>query len=158
MLNPVLKGTKVSWRPHHTGDIYARQGTTMDNKFFICDNINFGYLGALGGGGDSIIRLRPILVKIYPLFNNNVHVKCRSNMIRTFWVKWHRNVSKCRPHHIGDIWTTRGNNLKTSFSYTSQNVKKYVYFGLLRGPWGSVQWSDWAYLVSSYPLTHIRNR
>ena len=26
--------------------------------------------------------------------------------------------------------------LKTSFSYTSQNVKKYVYFGLFGGPEG----------------------
>ena len=27
-----------------------------------------------------------------------------------------------------------GNNLKTSFSYMVQNVKKNVYFGLFRGP------------------------
>ena len=58
------------------------------------------------------------------------------------------------PHHNGDICTTRGNNLKTSFSYMSQNVKKYIYFGLFRGPWGGLQWSDWAYLtfqLSSHP-------
>ena len=29
----------------------------------------------------------PILVHIYPIFNNNLHVKYRSNLIRTFWVK-----------------------------------------------------------------------
>ena len=58
---------------------------------------------------------------------------------------WHgartyRNVSKCSPHHNGDICTTRGNNLKTSFSYMSQNINKIVYFGLFRGPWGGLQW------------------
>ena len=43
----------------------AQQGKRMDNKFFICENINiFGYLGARrgwgGGGGEaSIIRLGP---------------------------------------------------------------------------------------------------
>ena len=32
--------------------------------------------------------------------------------------------------------------------------KKNVYFGLFRGPWGGLQWSDWAYLafqLSSHP-------
>ena len=36
----------------------------------------------------------------------------------------------------------------------SQNVKKNVYFGIFRGPWGGLQWSDWAYLafqLSSHP-------
>ena len=49
---------------------------------------------------------------------------------------------------------TRGNNLKTSLSYMSQNVKKNVYFGIFRGPRGGFQWSDWAYLafqLSSHP-------
>ena len=45
---------------------YAQQGKTMDNKFYICENINiFGYMGpwgGVGGGGGvgaSIIRLGP---------------------------------------------------------------------------------------------------
>ena len=32
-----------------------------------------------------------------------------------------------------------GNNLKTSFSDTSQNVQINVYFGLFRGPLGGLQ-------------------
>ena len=44
----------------------------------------------------------------------------------------HRNVSKCSPHHNGDICITRGNNLKNSFSYMSQNVKTNIYFWLFR--------------------------
>ena len=33
-----------------TLETYAQLGKTMDNKFFICENINiFSYLGALGG-------------------------------------------------------------------------------------------------------------
>ena len=50
----------------------------------------------------------------------------------------HRNVSNCRPHHNGDILisTTRGNHLKTSFSYTSQNVKQMYILGYLGGPDG----------------------
>ena len=68
----------------------VQQRITMDNKFFICENIDiFGYFGVGGGGGGeaSIIRLGPILVHIYPLFNNNLHVKYRSNLIRAFSVK-----------------------------------------------------------------------
>ena len=39
-----------------TLETYVHQGKTMDNKYFIYENINiFGYLG--GGGGASIIRL-----------------------------------------------------------------------------------------------------
>ena len=35
-----------------TLDTYVQQGITMDNKFFICENINIvGYLGDPGGGG-----------------------------------------------------------------------------------------------------------
>ena len=48
----------------------------------------------------------------------------------------HRNVSKCSPHHNGDICTTRGNNLKTRFWYMSQNgFLKYI-LGYLGGPEG----------------------
>ena len=64
---------------------YVQQGITMDNKFFTCENINIlGYLGARGGGGDLNNQTGPILVNIYPLFNNNLHVTYRSNLIRTF--------------------------------------------------------------------------
>ena len=69
-----------------TLDTYVQQGKTMDNKFYIyiCENINiFGYMGARGGGGFNN-QTGPILVHIYPLFNNNLHVKDRSNLIRTF--------------------------------------------------------------------------
>ena len=39
----------------------------MDNKFFICENINiFGYLGARGGGGGFNNQTGPILVHILP--------------------------------------------------------------------------------------------
>ena len=39
-----------------TLETYVQQGKTMDNKFFIYENINI--FGHLGGGGASIIRLR----------------------------------------------------------------------------------------------------
>ena len=69
-----------------TLDTYVQQGITMDNKFFKCENINiFGYLGARGGGGGGVNnQTGPILGHIYPLFNKNLHVKYRSNLIRTF--------------------------------------------------------------------------
>ena len=44
----------------------------------------------------------------------------------------HQNVIKCSPRHNGDI-CTRGNNLKTSFSYRSQNVKKMYILGYVGG-------------------------
>ena len=59
----------------------------------------------------------------------------------------HQNVSKRRPHHSGDICTTRGNNLKTSFSFMGQNVKKNYFGGIL----GALRGSS----MISYPLTHI---
>ena len=41
-------------------------------------------LGPGGGGGGFNNQTGPILVHIYPLFNNNLHVKYRSNLIRNF--------------------------------------------------------------------------
>ena len=39
-------------------------------------------MGARGGGGGGFnIQTGPILVHIYPPFNNNLHVKYRSNLI-----------------------------------------------------------------------------
>ena len=71
-----------------TLEMYVQLGKTTDNKFFICKNINiFGYLGAGEGGGGFNNQTGPILVHIHPLFNNNSHVKYRSNLIRTFRVK-----------------------------------------------------------------------
>ena len=70
-----------------TLDTYVQQGKTMDNKFYIyVKTINiFGYMGAQGGGGGGFNnQTGPILVHICPLFNNNLHVKFRSNLIRTF--------------------------------------------------------------------------
>ena len=127
--------------------------------------------GPGGGGGEGFNNQNgPILVHIYPPFNNNLHVKYRSNLIRTFWVKiknmkkkfffffrghvrplhkiqgyqGHQNVSKGRPHHSGDIWTTRGNNLKTIFFiYGPKCKKKCIFWGYFGGPEGVfMQWSD----------------
>ena len=69
-----------------TLETYVQQGKTMNNEFYICETINiFGYMGALGGGGGGGFNNKtgPILVHIYPLFNNNLHVKYKSNMLRT---------------------------------------------------------------------------
>ena len=137
--------------------------TYMWKQIYIC-----GYMGARGGGGGWFNnQTGPILVHIYPLFNNNLHDKYRSNLIRTFWVTikiWkffknkfnffrghvgplhkiqgyqgHQHVSKRRPHQSGDICTTRGNNLKTSFSFMGQNVKKmYIFGGILGALRGSL--------------------
>ena len=65
-----------------TLESYVQLGKTMDNKFFISENINiFGYLGAWGGFNTVT---GPILVHIYPLFNNNCISNIESNLIRTF--------------------------------------------------------------------------
>ena len=67
----------------------------------------------------------------------------------------HQNVSKRRPHHSGDICTTRGNNLKTSFSFMGQNVKKCIFWGYFGGPERVFNDQTGPILLSSYPLTHI---
>ena len=54
---------------------------------------SWGGGGGAGGGGGFNIQTGPILVHIYPPFNNNLHVKYRSNLIRTFWVKI-KNMNK----------------------------------------------------------------
>ena len=70
-----------------TLDTYAQQGKTMDNKFDIYVK-TYLYLwlygGPGGGGGGFNNQTGPILVHIYPVFNNNLHDKYRSNLIRTF--------------------------------------------------------------------------
>ena len=67
----------------------------------------------------------------------------------------HQNVSKCSPHHNGDMCTIRENNLKTSFSYMSQNVKRMYILGYLGVPEGVFNDQTGPILLSSYPLTHI---
>ena len=49
---------------------------------------------------------------------------------------------------------TRGNNMKTSFSYMDQNVKKKYILGYLGGPEGVFNNQTRPILLSSYPLTH----
>ena len=67
----------MSLRPHHTGDICTTR-KTIDNKFFICENINiFGYLGARGRGEASTIRLGPSWFTSTLSFILNLHVNDR---------------------------------------------------------------------------------
>ena len=62
----------------------------------------------------------------------------------------------CRPHHSGDICTTRGNNLKTIFSFMGQNVNTFfIILGVFGGPEGVFNDQTKPILLSSYPLTHI---
>ena len=74
-----------------TLDTYVQQGKTMvtmagDNKFYLYVKIltSLAIWGPGGGGGGGCLNNQtgPILVHIYPLFN--LHVKYRSNLIRTF--------------------------------------------------------------------------
>ena len=89
------RGTKMSWIPHHTGDISTTK-KTIDNKFFICGKHLwlFGGLGGGGGGGGLNNQTGPILVHIYPLFYINLHVKYRSNIITRY---------KCCAQHNGRV-------------------------------------------------------
>ena len=57
-----------------------------------------------------------------------------SPYIKSRGYQGHQNVSKLRPHHSVDICTTRGNNLKTIFSFMGQNVKKMYILGVFLGP------------------------
>ena len=66
-----------------TLDTYVQLGKTMDNKFYIYVKTGFN------------IQTGHILVHIYLPFNNNLHVKYRSNLIRTFRVKI-KNMKKIK--------------------------------------------------------------
>ena len=127
------RDTKVSRRPYHTGDIlYVQLGKTMDNKCFKCENINiFGYLGAGGGGGGGFNnQTGPILFRIYPLFNNNLHVKYRSKgpIMLDPYIK---STSTRGTEMSANKDLITNNNLKLcSFSYMGQNVKKYIFWSL----------------------------
>ena len=67
-----------------TLDTYVQQGKTMDNKFYLYVKtlnifwLNGGPGGGGGGNGGFNNQTGPILVHIYPPFNNNLHVKYRS--------------------------------------------------------------------------------
>ena len=52
------------------------------------------------------------------------------------------------------IFTTRGNNLKTIFSFMGQNVKQ-IFWGYFGGPEGVFNDQTKTILLSTYPLTHI---
>ena len=75
--------------------------------------------------------------------------------IKSRGIRANQNIGKCSPHHNGDICTTRGNNLKTSFSYMSQNVQKKYILSYLGGPERVFNDQTGPILLSSYPLTHI---
>ena len=142
-----------------------------ENKLFICVNINiFRYLGA-GGGGGGASSFTSTLSSII-----NVHVKYRSNLIRTFFrgkmknmkilfnffrghvgplhkLQGHLYVSKCRPpHHNGD---NNGKQFENLFFIHGPKCKQNVYFGLFREPEGVFNDMTGLILLSSYPLTHI---
>ena len=107
-------------------------------------------MGAGGGGGFNN-QTGPILVHIYPLFNNNLHVKYRSNLIRTFGVK----IQNITPNFfffgvmLGPYIKSRGTRgtkmsvnadlitvetyVQQGETFMGQNVPKNVYFG---GPEG----------------------
>ena len=58
-------------------DIYCVKSTL---QYIICGHLLFG--GPVGGGGGGFNnQTGPILVHIYPLFNNNLHVKYRINLV-----------------------------------------------------------------------------
>ena len=83
-----LKAPQTIYKRFHTKAIlstlktYVQLGKTIDNKFFICENINILAIWGQGEGFNN--QTWPILVHIYSLFNNNLYVKYRSNLIRTF--------------------------------------------------------------------------
>ena len=128
--------------------------------------------GPVGGGGGFNNQTGPILVHIYPPFNNNLHVKYRSNLIRTFWVKI-KNMNKIKLIYnliffgvmLGPYIKSRGTrgtkmsanaDLITVETYVQQGetiwkpffhlngpkCKKNVYFGGILGPLRGLQWSD----------------
>ena len=88
MLNPEV----LTCHEDITLDTYVQQRITMDNKFYIYVKTLTSLAiwgpggGGGGGGGGFNYQTGPILVHIYPLFNfnNNLHVKYSSNLIRTF--------------------------------------------------------------------------
>ena len=78
------RGTKVSRRHHHTGDICTTRKNNGNKLYIYVKTLTSLAIWGPGGGGGLNNQTGPILVHIYPLFNNNLHVKYRSNLIRTF--------------------------------------------------------------------------
>ena len=81
-----------------TLDTYVQQGKRMDNKFYIYVKTltSLAKWGPGGGGGGGFNNhTGPILVQVYPPFNNKLHLKYRSNLIRTFWAKI-KNMKKIK--------------------------------------------------------------
>ena len=127
MLNPEVLKTPLHWRHNN----YVQQGKTMDNKFLYVKTLTSLaiWVHGGGGGGSSIIRLGPswFTSTIY-LFNNNLHVKYRSNLIRTFWVKIKYKINF---NFSGSYWAL------TCFIYGTRYKKKsilWAIWGALRGP------------------------
>ena len=112
-------------------------------------------MGAGGGGGAFNNQTGPILVHIYPPFNNNLHVKYRSNLIRTFWVKiknmkkifsgscWALTSNpgvprapKCQQTQTSSQWRhmyNKGKQFENHFFIYGPKCKKNVYFGGILG-------------------------
>ena len=106
--------------------------------------------GGGGGGGCLNNQTGPILVHIiYPLFNNNLHVKYRSNLIRTFGVKI-KKIHFFRGHvgplhkiqgYQGQMQTSpqwrhmynKGKQFEHQFFIYGPKCKGNVYFGAILG-------------------------
>ena len=120
-------------------------------------------INILYGEGGFNNQTGPILVHIYPIFNNNLHVKYRSNLIshvgplhKIQGYQGYRNVCKCRPHHSGDIMYNKGKQFENQFFiYWPKCKKMYILLGYLGGPEGIFNDQTGPVLLSSYSLTDI---
>ena len=52
-----------------------------------------------------------------------------------------------------ETYVQQGETIENQFFIYEPKCKKNIYFGLFRGPWGGLQWSDWAFQLSSHPYT-----
>ena len=81
----MLQGPTNILKSHQSSTICKKYVSNLMNIFV---NLFLKHLwlngGPVGGGGGFNNQTGPILVHIYPPFNNNLHVKYRSNLMRTF--------------------------------------------------------------------------
>ena len=129
-----------------TNILKSHQGSTICKIFLSIFLTSLAKWGPGGGGGGFNNQTGPILVHIYPPFNNNLHVKYRICHVGPL----HKTSSQWRHMY------NKGKKFEKHFFIYGPKCKKNIYFGgYFGGPEGVFNDQTKPILLSSYPLTIV---
>ena len=110
-----------------TLESYVQLGKTMDNKFFICENINihvFGYLGAWWGGGlqySDWVHLGSHLPSLLIIISCQIKKQSDKNLLNHFF-----------RGHVGPLHKIQGVTKGTKMSTNADLITMETYYNKMK--------------------------